>query len=300
MTVPMSALLLVALLAAATAALGGTRTLRRRFRRPRLIQAAALASAALLVPPNALHAAAGTPGPAAALLLAASLAALSTVAGLAAALRITAPPARLPRRVLAVGAHPDDVELACGGTLLRLVDSGHEVRVLVMSRGGAGGDPATRAREATAGGLFLGVTGVEVLDLPDTRLAAHENEMAAAIEEAIRRYRPDIVFTHSANDQHQDHRAVHAATLRAGRGHPALLCYESPSATADFRPSVFVDIAEHLEAKVGAVAAHRGQRAKPYAREARVRGLAAFRGNQARLRRAEGFEPVRLPLVEES
>jgi LmbE family N-acetylglucosaminyl deacetylase len=296
----MSALILVAFLVVATAAVGGTRSLRRHFRRPRVIQTAALAAAVVFVPLNALHAIDGGPGPAAAGLLVGSLAALSTVVGMAVALRITAPPARLPRRVLAVGAHPDDVELACGGTLLRLVDSGHEVHVLVMSRGGAGGDPASREREALAGGLFLGVTGVEVLDLPDTRLATYENEMAAAIEEAIHRYRPDIVFTHSANDQHQDHRAVHAATLRAARGHPALLCYESPSVTAEFRPSVFVDIAEHLEAKVGAVAAHRGQRTKLYAREARVRGLAAFRGSQARLRRAEGFEPVRLPLVEES
>ncbi|MFK3981590.1 PIG-L deacetylase family protein [Micromonospora sp. NPDC050397] len=307
MTVSLSVPLLVALVVAATAATSADRPLRRRFRRPRLIQVVAVSAALVLVPANVACLLSHRPGAGPADEVAigvhvASLVVLTGLAGLCATLRVSTPPARLPRRVLAIGAHPDDLELACGGTLLRLVDSGHEVHVLVMSHGGRGGDGAVRADEARSAGRFLGATGIEVLDLPDTRLAGHENEMADAIERTLRRHQPDLIFTHSGNDQHQDHRAVHLATLRAARQHPAVLCYESPSVTAEFRPSVFVDITDQLDAKVCAVATHHDQRAKPYVGERQVRGLAAFRGGQARVPLAEGFEPVRMtvPLVEEN
>lgn len=69
---------------------------------------------------------------------------------------------------------------------------------------------------------------------------------------------------------------------------------ESPSATPEFAPSVFVDIEDYVEVKVAAVAAHRDQRGKPYMTPERVRGLAVYRGSQAKVRTAEAFEPVRL------
>lgn len=75
-----------------------------------------------------------------------------------------------PKRVLAVGAHPDDLELACGGTLARLIDEGHEVHTVVMSRGEVGGDPDVRASEAKAGASLLGAATVTVHDFPDTNL----------------------------------------------------------------------------------------------------------------------------------
>jgi LmbE family N-acetylglucosaminyl deacetylase len=205
-----------------------------------------------------------------------------------------APAASRSRRVLAIGAHPDDVELGCGGTLAKFVDAGHEVRALVLSSGERGGTARARVSEVDVGGKRIGVAGVEVLPFPDTDLAAHENALVAAIERVVERFNPDIILTHSGNDQHQDHRAVHTATLRAGRRHPSILCYESPSATADFRPSVFVDVQDYLEVKVRAVAAHRDQAGKPYMRGEKLRGLAIFRGAQAKVRHAEGYEPVRM------
>lgn len=199
-----------------------------------------------------------------------------------------------PRRVLAIGAHPDDVELGCGGTLAKFVDAGHEVRALVLSHGERGGAAGARVSEVDAGVRRMGIAGVAVMSFPDTELAGHGDALVAAIERVMERFNPDIILTHSANDQHQDHLAVHMATLRAGRRHSSILCYESPSATADFRPSVFVDVQDYLEVKVRAVAAHRDQAGKPYMRGEQLRGLATFRGAQAKVRQAEGYEPVRM------
>ncbi|GAA0226952.1 PIG-L family deacetylase [Cryptosporangium japonicum] len=207
---------------------------------------------------------------------------------------IDAAPATQARRILAIGAHPDDLELACGGTIAKLHDSGHEIHALVMSGGEVGGDSSRRPREALTGGKLLGISSVTVHDFPDTRLREAELEMTQVIEAALRRYNPDIVLTHSGNDQHQDHHAVHVATLRAGRQHSAILCYESPSVTSKFLPQVFVDIGDYVDVKVKAVQAHRDQAGKPYMTGDRIRGIASFRGAQAKIGHAEGFEPVRL------
>lgn len=196
--------------------------------------------------------------------------------------------------ILAIGAHPDDLEIACGGTLAKLVDAGHEVHTLVMSHGAIGGDIDTRPDEARSGADFMGVSDIQVCNLPDTDLANHANELVAVIEAKINEVRPSLVLTHSENDHHQDHHAVHLATLRAARRHSSILCYESPSATRRFNPAVFVDIEDYMDVKVLAVAQHKDQAGKPYMGADRVRGVAAFRGSQAKQRFAEGFEPVRL------
>lgn len=198
------------------------------------------------------------------------------------------------RTVVAVGAHPDDLELACGGTLAKLVDSGFEVHALVMSHGQVRGDSPRHPSEALAGGNYLGLADLAVLDLPDTHLSQNNMEMVEAIEAKIRATSPQLVFTHSAHDHHQDHHAVHLATLRAARRHSSILCFESPSSTRAFNPSVYVDIEAYVDVKVQAVLLHRNQAGKPYVSADRVRGTASFRGSQAKREFAEGFEPVRL------
>ncbi|MFD0867393.1 PIG-L deacetylase family protein, partial [Tessaracoccus lubricantis] len=173
-------------------------------------------------------------------------------------------------------------------------DAGHEVHALIMSDGAVGGDPTARPGEAYAGAAFLRLTDCEVLGLPDTELASHDCTMVQAIEAKIVSLNPDLIFTHSSNDQHQDHEAVHWATMRAGRRHPAILCYESPSVTRAFSPQVFVDIADYVDAKASAVAAHHDQADKPYMNAQSLAGTATFRGAQGKLPMAEGFEAVRI------
>jgi len=192
-----------------------------------------------------------------------------------------------------VGAHPDDLELACGGTVASLVDRGHIVRTIVMSDGCQGGNAQTRMIEARSGSKFLGVSDVEVHQFTDTRLADHSCDLISVVENAVNDFKPDIILTHSGHDQHQDHQAVHEAVLRGARKAPSILCFESPSATRAFNPSIFIDISAYIHVKVAAVNVHHDQARKPYMTATIVRSVAAFRGIQARCEFAEAFEPVR-------
>lgn len=197
-------------------------------------------------------------------------------------------------RILAVGAHPDDLEIACGGTLPKLADQGNDVHAIVMSDGDVGGNSDVRPHEAHNGAHHMGIAHIDVHHLTDTRLAQHNMEMVQLIEAKIQQFRPHVVLTHSGHDHHQDHVAVHNAVLRAARCHPTILCFESPSVTSSFNPSFFVDIEKYLNIKIEAIEQHRDQAGKPYLSGETVRGVAAFRGSQARLKHAEAFEPVRV------
>ncbi|UKJ63669.1 PIG-L family deacetylase [Cellulosimicrobium cellulans] len=228
-------------------------------------------------------------------LLASSCAAL-LLGGTAFLLRRPVTRTARPRRIVAVGAHPDDLELACGATLAKLVDSGHEVHAMVLSKGDAGATVSgdRRAAEATRGAAFFGASTTVVHDFPDTLLDHAMPDLVDVIEKLVREVDPDVVLTHSANDQHQDHHAVHVATLRAARQVSTILCFESPSVTRSFDPSFFVDVSDHFDVKVHAVGMHRDQVGKPYMTAERLRGVATFRGAQVRGGLAEAFETVRV------
>lgn len=191
------------------------------------------------------------------------------------------------RRVLAIGAHPDDVEIGVGGTLARHGAAGDALLVLTLSRGAAGGETETRAEEALRAAALLGAT-LRLEDLPDTRLGGPD--VIAAIERAIREFRPDIVYTHSHNDRHQDHRAVHEATCIAARNVPSVYAYQAPSTTIDFRPSKFVDITETMDRKLEAIGAYASQAGRAYMTPETLRSTAAYWGRFAQYGQVEPLE----------
>jgi LmbE family N-acetylglucosaminyl deacetylase len=277
-----------------SASLAGKATLHRRFRQPVELRRLAIAVAAVLLVANLLAFYFDLKDFWESADLTVAVAGMSALGIAMYLLRIRPAPASTPRRVLAIGAHPDDLELACGGTLAKIVDSGHEVEIVVMCDGRRGGDGKARRGDAVRGASYIGLTQMRHYDFADANLAAYEQEMVQVIEGALARFSPDIILTHSQHDSHQDHQAVHAATLRAARAHHSILCFESPSATRDFDPSFFVDIEDYMEAKVEAVRMHSDQREKPYMAAERLRGVAIFRGAQARRRVAEAYEPVRM------
>lgn len=207
---------------------------------------------------------------------------------------------RAPRGVLlAIGAHPDDIEFGCGATLASYRDAGYETHGVVLSRGENGlGHSASRdylrQKEALASAQILKLASLNVLAFPDSQLVSRRAEVKRAIEEAIDRLKPDVVLTHNRADLHFDHRLVHLATLEASRNVPTVLCYENPNTPPEFRPAFFVDVSAYIGCKIRALYRHASQRNRPYFRADLIRGIARARGHQARSRYAEAFEVVRI------
>jgi LmbE family N-acetylglucosaminyl deacetylase/CheY-like chemotaxis protein len=196
-----------------------------------------------------------------------------------------------PRSVLAIGAHPDDVEIGCGGAILSHVANGDRVTVLTMSRGRCGGDTTTRASEAAEAARRMGVELV-LEDFPDTRIDGGP-DVISCIGRLINQVDPDIVYTHTHQDTHQDHRGVHAATLVAARGVPSVLCYQSPSTTIGFQPTRFTEIAPFVDGKLHALHAYASQAERAYLADDLIASTARYWGRFAGYGSAEPMEVVR-------
>jgi LmbE family N-acetylglucosaminyl deacetylase/CheY-like chemotaxis protein len=150
--------------------------------------------------------------------------------------------------VLAIGAHPDDVEIGVGGILSAHADAGDQITILTLSRGARGGDADSRQNESLASAEILGAR-LFLKDLVDTEISGGGSTVRL-IEEVVREIQPTIVYTHSSHDRHQDHRAVSEATIVATRRVGTVACYQSPSSTIDYRPTRFVRIDAYLERKL--------------------------------------------------
>jgi LmbE family N-acetylglucosaminyl deacetylase len=161
------------------------------------------------------------------------------------------------KKVLAIGAHPDDIEIGCGGAMAKHKAQGDELMILTLSRGAIGGDSAIRAQEAELAAQLLGAR-LQLGDLPDTKISDGVVTIDV-IQDVIRSFAPTHIYTHSLHDAHQDHRSAHTATLAASRGVKNVYAYQSPSSTVDFRPNHFVDITEYIDRKIRVLAAHESQ-----------------------------------------
>ena len=200
------------------------------------------------------------------------------------------------RRVLAVGAHPDDIELGCGATLLAHSAAGDAVTMLVMTGGenGPGDDETIVGRRLeqeqaarTLGARLLWGGQVDCTVTPDAATVA-------IVERALKVTEADIVYVHAPDDSHQDHRAVAAATLSAARRLSRVLHYQSPS-TLTFSPTTFVDVTAYLSGKLAALGAHASQvEMSAMVEPDAVVASARHWGAQARIGYAEAFAPTRL------
>lgn len=201
------------------------------------------------------------------------------------------------KTALAIGAHPDDLELGCGATLAKLVASGIHVRALVVTDGErGGGDLHDRCAETRSALQLLGVTDVVQARLPDTSLSSELPALIALIEAQCAELLPDRVFTMFRDDRHQDHRAVYEASIVACRSVRQVFGYETPSSSPHFAPVIFEDVAPYIDTKVEALRLHSSQRHRAYMQEDQIRCNAQFRGHQVGLNASEGFIPYKLVL----
>jgi LmbE family N-acetylglucosaminyl deacetylase len=149
-------------------------------------------------------------------------------------------------RVLAIGCHCDDIEIGCGGTILKLIDEGavSEIRWIVLSGDGARRDEARRSADA----MLAGAPAAEVIlhDFPDGFFPYDGQRVKDFFEARKVEFSPDVVFTHQRNDLHQDHRLCSELTWNTFRDH-LILEYEVPKYDGDMgAPNVFVPLGEEI------------------------------------------------------
>jgi len=211
-------------------------------------------------------------------------------------------------RILAIGAHLDDIELACGGTLAKAVACGHDVKMIVMSKSGYSNYDGRVLRteekavmEGKNAAKVLGVCNIEILDY-DTKDIPYHSEVIEALDSRIQEYKPDIIFTHWIFDTHQAHEGVAKSSITAARRHNNIYMYEPiyPAGRSymGFRPQMYIDIGGFEEQKLEALRMHKTEYEKfgnQWIEGTKAR--AAYRGYEMGKQYAEAFEIVRCEIV---
>jgi len=199
--------------------------------------------------------------------------------------------------ILAVGAHPDDIEIGCAGTLIKYAQRGHNVFFLLMTKGEMGGEAEIRRKEQMKAADIIGAKNIFWGGFKDTELLNEGNEIIHTVEDYIAKFQPNFIFVNFFDDTHQDHRSVNRSVLSAARYVKNVMFYEVPT-TNNFTPNVFVDIGSVLDRKVEALEAHASQIMKTNIQDLSIidiaRSSALFRGVQGRVPLAEGFVSERL------
>ena len=211
-------------------------------------------------------------------------------------------------KIMAVGAHLDDIEIACGGTLAKAVESGHTVKVLIMSKSGYTNKEGVIQRsdsDAVREGLnalhVLGITDIEILAF-ETKDIPFRSDVVNAIDLRMAAFEPDIIFTHHPFDTHQAHEGVAKATIASARRKNTVFFYEpiTPSGRSyiAFKPTMYVDIESTIEKKIESLKCHTSEYNKFGAEDwiEGVRCRCGFRGYEIGKKYAEAFEILRIEM----
>jgi LmbE family N-acetylglucosaminyl deacetylase len=200
------------------------------------------------------------------------------------------PPSGRPLSVLAIGAHPDDIEIGAGGTLLGLTEGQLrlEVRYVVLTGSAERQLEARNAAQAFLPGADL---TVELHDLPEGRLPALWGQVKDILEGVARGYSPDLIIGPSRDDAHQDHRTI-AEILPTVFRDSLHLAYEIPKWDGDFsRPALYVPLSRELALRKVELL-HKSfpsQRGRDWWDDEVFLGLARLRGVESRSEYAEAF-----------
>ena len=220
-------------------------------------------------------------------------------------------------RVLAVGCHPDDLEIACGGTLRKYADGGAEVYMCHIANGNMGHvviQPEElrkiRAEEAEEAGKILGAKKVFSLDVGDVTVTRFDQDVVDAMADVVRETRPDVIIAHNDEDYMQDH--VEASRIAFNGSFISSLAHKSKNfpafdkfvpiyfmdtlAGVNFIPTHYVDISDTIEVKLQALAKHESQIKWMMEHDHidfldMVKTCSKYRGYQCGVSFAEGFRP---------
>ena len=199
------------------------------------------------------------------------------------------PPTDRPLSVLAIGAHPDDIEIGAGGLLLRLANRPLRARYVLLTGTAERHQEARTAARAFMPGADL---AIDLHQLPEGRLPAVWTKVKEILEGVARSCSPDIILAPSADDAHQDHRTIGEIVPTVFRDQ-LYLAYEIPKWDGDLgRPSIFMPLSsEDVQRKVELL--HKcfpSQRDRDWWDDEVFSGLARLRGMECRARYAEAFQ----------
>ena len=220
------------------------------------------------------------------------------------------------KTILSIGAHPDDIEIGCGGVEILLKQKGYRIIHVIVTSGEEGSlsipkEELMRQREseAQAAASVIGADEVIFLRYPDG-LTSYDKAMKIRLISIIRAHKPDIIFTHAESDAFTDHRIVHELSMSAitaaggpwfpdakGEPHAASYVYGYEVWHPIQKFQLVVDIAAVIDTKLQALACHQSQ-TKDVDYVSAVKGLAAYRGVMAmKSAYAEVFEVMRTELI---
>jgi LmbE family N-acetylglucosaminyl deacetylase len=195
-------------------------------------------------------------------------------------------------KIIAIGAHPDDIEIGCGGSLKQHSFEGDEVYLIVMTNGGRGGDPCIRQNEAIEASKVLGAKDIFLLGYEDTNMPL-TSEPIFEMEKIISKILPDRVYIPYKHEIHQDHRRTFEISVSACRNVGQILMYEGPSTFNDFQVNYWIDIKKTLKYKIKSIFCHVSQGSKQILKIQAIKSMNLYRGYQARTAYAEGFAVFR-------
>lgn len=215
-------------------------------------------------------------------------------------------------KIIAIGAHADDIEISCGGTIAKAVKNGHDVLMVVMTTSEytdyTGKVLRTFEEADIEGKKAAEILGAKLITLNfPTKDVPYDSSSVETLDKIFNEFQPDIILTHWPHDTHQAHRTTALATISAARYFNTILMYEPmmPSGRSyhGFRAQVYVDISEVNKIKMEALKAH-GSQYKKYGGDfwlgavearAKLRGFEMLKG-KGQCAFAECYEVMRLEL----
>lgn len=208
-------------------------------------------------------------------------------------------------KILCLGAHIDDVEIGCGGSMIRFIKEGHEVFYAAFSIAedslpeGLPKDILTKEVKVAAKIIGIKSENLFIFKYPVRKFPQYRQEILEDLVKLNNKIKPDLTFLPTVDDLHQDHSVIAIEGCRAFR-FGSMLSYEIPANNISFTASAFIPLEEwHVEKKMKAVKCYKSQelRRKSLGRKssnpARIKALAQVRGNQIRVDYAEAFHLIR-------
>ena len=203
----------------------------------------------------------------------------------------------MAKKVLVISPHTDDGELGCGGSIAKFIDEGYEVDYVALSCCEKSVPPEyprdILSREVKEATKILGISQPILFSFEVREFPKSGQEILDALIRLRNKIQPDIVFTPSRFDTHQDHKTTVEETMRAFKK-CTLLGYEQPWNNITFNTLAFIPLKEeYVSKKVDALNCYKTQKGRAYLNEDFVRGLAVTRGTQIEEKYAEAFEVIK-------